>query len=421
MAVPPGPLLPRNARATIDRAFEAGRVVLIAGPRQSGKTTLALEIVGQRGGELATLDDEAALRAALEDPVTFIDRDRLLAIDEFQRGGEPLLRAIKRSVDRDPRKGRFLLTGSSRFLSIPTISESLAGRAILVDLWPLSQGELRRSRDAFAERLFGSDARLRRLDVERIPRKGYLDLACRGGFPEVHAASDSVRRTWFASYVRTITQRDAVEISRLRRAGDLPRVLRALAARTAQVLNVSDLARDLELPRTTLDDYALVLENIYAWHRLPAWARNLTQRAARHPKAFISDAGLAAHLRGATPTSLAAPGEPAGGPLIETFVAGELLRQRTWSSVDYDLYHFRDARGAEVDFILESADGRVAGVEVKASATFDHRSLKTLALLRDRLGDRFANGVVLYLGTEVLPFGDRLTALPLSALWAPGE
>lgn len=419
--VDPGPLLPRNARATIDRAFEAGRVVLIAGPRQSGKTTLALEIVRQRGGEFATLDDEAALRAAVEDPVTFIDRDRLLAIDEFQRAGEPLLRAIKRSVDRDPRKGRFLLTGSSRFLSIPTISESLAGRAILVDLWPLSQGELRRTRDAFAEGLFGSDARLRRLDVQRIPRKGYLDLACRGGFPEVHGASDSVRRTWFTSYVRTITQRDAVEISRLRRAGDLPRVLRALAARTAQLLNISDVARDLGLPRTTLDDYAIVLENIYAWYRLPAWARNLTQRAVRHPKAFISDAGLAAHLRGATPASLAAPGEAAGGPVIETFVAGELIRQHTWSSIDHDLYHFRDARGTEVDFTLESADGRVAGVEVKASATFDDRSLKPLALLRDRLGDRFANGVVLYLGNEILPFGDRLTALPLSALWAPAD
>lgn len=413
------PMLPRNAAAAIARAFEAGRVVLIAGPRQSGKTTLALEIVRQRGGEFATLDDEATLRAALDDPVAFVERERLLAIDEFQRAGEPLLRAVKRNVDRDPRKGRFLLTGSSRFLSIPTLSESLAGRAILVDLWPLSQGELRRCRDALGERLFGSDTRLRQLGVQRLSRTEYLDAACRGGFPEIHSASDYVRRTWFASYLRTIVQRDAVEISRIRRAGDLPRVLRALAARTAQVLNISDVARDLELPRTTLEDYAFLLENIYAWYRVPAWARNLTQRAVRHPKAFISDVGLAAHLRGATSASLAVPGEPAVGPLVETFVAGELLRQRTWSSIDYDLYHFRDARGAEVDFILESADGRVVGVEVKASATFDHRSLKTLALLRDRLGDRFANGVVLYLGTEVLPFGDRLTALPLSALWAP--
>jgi predicted AAA+ superfamily ATPase len=411
-------MLPRNAATAIAHALQAGRVVLVAGPRQSGKTTLARQIVRQRRGELVTLDDDATLRAALEDPVAFVERGRLLAIDEFQRAGEPLLRAIKLSVDRDPRKGRFLLTGSSRFLTVPKLSESLAGRVILVDLWPLSQGEMRRRRDALGQMLFEGTSALRRLDVQRLPRAAFLDAICRGGFPEVYSARDSVRRTWFSSYLRTIAQRDAVEVARIRRAGDLPRVLRALAARTAQQLNVSDVARDLDLPRTTLDDYTLLLENIYAWYRIPAWSRNLVQRAVRHPKAFLSDAGLAAHLCGATPASLSMPGEAALGPLLETFVAGELVRQRTWSEIDYDLYHFRDAKGAEVDLILESADGRVAGVEVKASSTFDDRSLRTLALVRDKLGSRFANGVVLYLGNEVLPVGDRLTALPVSALWA---
>jgi uncharacterized protein len=411
-------ILPRHAATAVDLAFRAGRVVLIAGPRQSGKTTLAREVMRARHGELLSLDHEATLRAALEDPVAFVERDHLVGIDEFQRGGEPLLRAIKASVDRDPRKGRFLLTGSSRFLTVPRLSESLAGRVILVDLWPLSQGEMRRRRDALGERLFGQTSLLRRARVERLSRAQYLDAMCAGGFPEVHSVRDAERRAWFASYLHTTVQRDAVEVSRIRRAGDLPRVLRALAARTAQELNLSDVARDLDLPRTTLDDYALLLENVYAWYRIPAWSRNLTQRAIRHPKAYLSDVGLAAHLCGATPASLSVPGEASLGPLLETLVAGELLRQRTWSEIDYDLYHFRDAKGAEVDLILESADGRVAGVEVKASSTFDDRSLRTLAMVRDKLGSRFANGVVLYLGTEVLPVGDRLTALPVSALWA---
>lgn len=392
--------------------------MLIAGPRQSGKTTLARQICRALGGEMISLDDDAALRAVLADPAAFVERDRMLAIDEFQRAGEPLLRAIKASVDRDPRKGRFLLTGSTRFLTVPHLSESLAGRVILVDLWPLTQGEIRRRRDAWAERAFGDTTVLRRVEKEHLTRAQYIDAVCRGGYPEVHAAREALRRTWFASYLRTLSQRDAVEVSRIRRAGDLPRVLRVLAARTAQELNVSDVARDLGLPRTTVEDYLLVLENLYTWFRLPAWSRNLTTRAVRHPKAYLADSGFAASLVGATPESIAVPGDRALGPLVETFAVGEVVRQRTWSAVEYDAFHFRDPKGTEVDLVLEGADGRVVGVEIKASSTFDDRSLRSLALLRDRLGERFANGVVLYLGADVLPAGDRLTALPLSTLWS---
>ncbi len=418
MSVPASsPLLRRNAVASIRLAFEAGRVVLIAGPRQAGKSTLAREVCRAKDGEFVSLDDEATLRVATADPAAFVERDGLLAIDEFQRAGEPLLRAIKMSVDRDPRKGRFLLTGSTRFLAVPTLAESLAGRVILVDLWPLTQGELRGRREDFARALFGETAALRRTRAEKLSRAACIDAICRGGFPEVRGAREAVRRTWFASYLRTLVQRDAVEISRIRRLGDLPRVLKVFAARTAQELNLSEIARELELPRTTLEDYALLLENLYTWFRLPAWSRNLTTRAVRHPKAHVADSALAANLLGASPASLAVPGSPALGPLLETFVAGEVVRQRTWTDADHELFHFRDAKGAEVDLILESADGRVAGVEVKASSTFDDRAFRSLAMLRDRLGDRFTNGVVLYLGDNVLPAGDRLTAMPLSALW----
>ena len=421
-AAPP-PILPRHAAAAVERAFAAGRIVLISGPRQSGKTTLAQAVCRERDGDFVTLDEDPALRSVLADPAAFLDRDRLLAIDEFQKAGEPLLRALKLAVDRDRRKGRYLLTGSTRFLTVPRVSESLAGRVVIVDLWPFTQGEIRGRRDDFAADLFGETTHLRRKRPERLERPAALQVVCRGGFPEVHAEDEPVRRAWFASYVRTLTQRDALEISRISRAGALPRVLRALGARTAQELNVSATARDLGLPRTTVEDYGLLLENLHLWFRLPAWSRNLTSRAVRHPKAYVADPGLAAWLIGASPASIAPPGDPVLGALLETFVAGEILRQRTWSTVGHEAFHFRDAKGAEVDLVLEAPDGRIAAMEVKASSTIDDRDLRTMERMRDRLGGRFAHGALVYLGGETLSLGERLTAVPLPALWGgrPGR
>lgn len=391
---------------------------MVSGPRQSGKTTLAREVCAARGGTFVTLDDPTALQAARTDPVGFLARKRPLTIDEVQRGGDRLLRAIKADVDRRDDRGAFLLTGSTRFLSVPTLSESLAGRIDLFDLWPLSQGELRGYRDAFVERLFAGPRRLRALHPEDLDRSGVFGLACRGGFPEAVRQPRVGRRRWFAAYVRTVSQRDAAEFSRIRRLEDLPRLLKLLAARTAQEVNVDDMARELGIPRTTLKGYLVALETIYAWFRLPAWSRNLSAKVARHPKGHVADSGLAAHLLGVAPEALASPDAIAAGPLLETFVVGELVRQRTWSNLPHELHHFRDRGGSEVDVVVECDDGRIGAVEVKAAASVDERDFRGIDLLHDRLGKAFAHGVVLYSGSDVHSFGDHRTAMPISALWA---
>jgi predicted AAA+ superfamily ATPase len=409
---------PRNVRPVLEAALAESRVVALTGARQTGKTTLARRVAAERKGRYLSLDD-AALRDAVErDPTAALEGPYPVVVDEFQFGGDRLLRAVKRAVDADETPGRFLLTGSSHFLSLPRLSESLAGRVALVDLYPLSQGEIRSRREGFAERLFGPTDALRRSRPEELRPLESFEAVCRGGYPEPLRLSVARRRAWFSDYLRTIVVRDVRALTGSRRAGDLPRLLRLLAARTANEVNLAEVSRDVGMPRSSLDDYVALVEMVGLWIRLPAWSRNLTSKVVRHPKGHLVDSGLASSLLGVDPRSLTNVTSAARGPLLETFVATELLKQRSWSSVPFDLHHFRDRSLFEVDLVLETADGRVAAVEVKASSTVEARDFRGLDGFASRLGDSFANGVLLYLGADVVPMGHRRTALPLSALWA---
>lgn len=407
-------LIPRRAQAIVRRALLESRVVLVNGPRQSGKTTLVRAEAAN--AEYRTLDDAETLSAALRDPAGFIDVSSLLVIDEFQRAGDPLLLAVKASVDRDPRPGRFLLTGSTRFLTVPNISESLAGRVQIVDLWPLSQGEVRRQPEAFIDRLLDEPESLRRADPA-FDRADLFRSICVGGFPAIVTAGDRERQRWHRDYVRTVVQRDIRDLTAIRRSDELPRLLRFLAVRTAQEMNTSRISQDLGLRWNTVSEYLALLESAYLSFRVPAWSRNLTTKAIRHPKVHIVDTGLAANLLRVDMGALL-KGHAATGQLVETFVTSELARQLAYSDVSAELGHFRDRGGAEVALVIEAWDGRVAGIEAKSGASVRADDFRSLELVRDRVGPDFVQGVVLYAGRNALPFGDRLLALPISALWA---
>ena len=413
--------LDRSIGPILREAMRESRVVFLSGARQAGKTTLVRQIAAEGGADYQTLDDRAARELALDDPAEFVARDRPLIIDEVQRGGDDLLLAIKARVDRDNRPGQFLLTGSTRFLTVPRLSESLAGRVDLVDLWPFSQGEIARRRDGFVDRIFGTTTALRRRRPPPVSRAAAFERVCRGGFPEAVRRQPRQRGRWLDGYMRTLTGRDVAEIANIQRVGDLPALLRLLASRTATELNVSRLARDAALPRTTLSGYLPLLESVYLMFRLPAWSRNLTSKRVKQAKLHFTDSGLAAHLVGASPAALARPQAAMAGALLESFVASEIARQRTWADIDVELHHFRDRTGAEVDLVLESRDGRVAAVEVKAGRSVGRNDLRSLKFLRDRLGDDFTNGVVLGCFDDVQPLGDRLSAVPLSSLWSRGS
>jgi predicted AAA+ superfamily ATPase len=416
----PDPLIPRRAVSLALRRLRGARAIVVNGPRQAGKTALLAVLQAQSGGTYLTLDQPTNLRLARTDPTGMLSGfDEPLFIDEVQRGGNPLVLAIKLALDSSPRKGRFVLAGSTRFLTEPRLSESLAGRVRFIDLWPLSQGEIDGADDGFIDVLFRQPRRLLRPLPPVLTRREVFERVCRGGFPEaVLAASAADRRDFFSDYVRTITTKDVREIADLAHMASLRDIVRLLAARTAQEVNIADLGRELGLPAPTLRRYLPLLETIYLHHVVPAWSRNLTAKVVHRPKLHIIDSGLAAHLVGVDAAALARPTATQAGPLLESFVAGELARQLTWSDTEAGLYHWRDRGGIEVDLVIEAADGAVAGIEVKAAVDVDESDFHGLRTLRDRLGDQFRCGVVVHCGDQPRPFGPKLYAVPISSIWS---
>lgn len=411
------PYEPRFLAPRVDEALHDTRVVGIVGPRQAGKSTLVRHIVDER--ERATyvsLDDRDSRIAAEADPEGFIaDRPGLLAVDEVQRVPELLL-AIKARVDRDQRPGRFLITGSSQISANRDVSETLAGRIERLTLWPFSQGERAGNDACFLDRLFAG-ALGTVFDGGGISKRDYLERALAGGYPEAMSRTAHRRDTWFTSYVQTVVEREAPGITASPRTAELPRLLRLAAARHAGLLSVQPLADDAQLPRTSVNRYLDVLEAVFLVARLPAWTPNLSKRESSAPKIVVTDPGLAASLTHLRVDDLAVPevARGADGPVIEGFVATELMRLRESTVVPVEISHYRDRR-TEVDLILES-QGRIAAIEVKAGASVDPRAVRTLAALRDSLGPRFVQGIVMHTGPTGQVLGDRLLSMPVATLW----
>ncbi len=409
---------PRALEQAVLNALSAFRVVVVTGPRQAGKTTLVRRVMGETG-TLTRLDEEASLQASINDPAAMAGYGPVpRAFDEIQRAGDPLIRAIKAAVDLDNSPGQFLLNGSADFLTVPTISESLAGRAAFLELWPFTQGEIHGTSDDFLDTAFSDPEALLNSPPTKLTAVDYLERVCVGGYPEVLTAPASARALWFRNYVRSVTQRDITELTGARQAQQLPKVLSLLAARTANELVVAHIHDESGLgSRVTTDDYISHLQMTYLVQLLPAWSRNPGKKVTRHPKIHLADTGLAAHLLGKNPTALARPTDPSRGALMESFVFGELHRQTTWSSQEIQLHHLRDRDGAEIDLIAEANDGRVVAIEVKTSASVNRGDAKWLTWLRDRLGTDFACGVVLHTGPRAFRLEDRILAVPISRLW----
>lgn len=417
----------RAAISALRTALADTPVVLLHGARQTGKTTLVKSLAAERPERTyITLDDAVALAAAEHDPDGFIAGLRgAVVIDEVQRAPS-LFRAIKAAVDRDRTPGRFLLTGSANVLLLPNLSESLAGRIEIITLWPLSQGEIADAPGRFVDDVFSDTfaPAMARPTTKNPPANGatplhdLFDRILAGGFPEPVARPAADRRSaGFRSYLTTILERDVRDLANITDLSELPRLLALIASRAGGLLNYNDLSRSLSMPATTLKRYFALLETTFLVQTIPAWTTNLGLRLTKSPKIYLIDTGLACELLGADRERLAA-GSTLRGAMLENFVLMELTKQASWSASRPRIMHYRTVAGREVDLVLETPAGKIVGIEIKATASPSGGDLAGLASLAEAAGDRFIRGIVLYPGTQVVPFGQKMMAVPISWLWS---
>ncbi len=401
----------------LQQALKDTPVTMLIGPRQSGKSTLAQELVSQLDdARYLTLDRGITLSAARDDPAGFVaGQGRTLVIDEVQRVPDLLLE-IKASVDRDRRPGRFVLTGSADVLTLPRVSETLAGRMEVLRLWPLSQGEIEGRRETFLDTLLAGEPAALAGAVDPIGKEDVLARIAAGGFPEAVARAGARRRRWFDSYLETMLQREVRDLANVAGLTDLPRLMLLLAARATGLLNYAGIARDLGMPQTTLKRYVALLETAFLVLTIPAWFRNIGKRLVKSPKLILADSGLLAHLLGGGEAF-----ERSFGAALENFVLMEIVKQAGVSDGRPTVYHYRTSEGVEVDAVIEPRGGPVCAVEVKAAATLTARDSRGLRSLAATLGDEFCAGVILHTGGEAVRLAPKIWALPLPVLWHGGR
>lgn len=405
-------MYPRFAKDRIEDALSDTRVVLISGPRQSGKTTLAMDVAGDQTPFL-TLDDANVFRSAVDDPVGFVRGLDRAVIDEVQRVPDLLL-AIKNLVDDDKTPGRFLLTGSANLMTIPKIADSLAGRMEVVRLLPLSQAEIGGARSNFIDRAFAGE---KPAADQMTIGKDLVETVLSGGYPEALGRKRwSRKQDWYHEYLDALVQRDVRDVAQIAQLSVMPKLLTVLAEHSGQLVNYSGIGAALDLNHVTTQKYVGVFESLYLVHTLRPWFTNRLKRLTKSPKLHFLDAGLLAAMRDVSPDVIKKDRTPFG-PILETFVFSELRKIATWSAQRCSFAHFRDKDKNEVDIVLENRRGDVVGIEVKSSATASSADFAGMRKLAEACGKKFRQGILLYDHDRVVPFGENMFAAPLSSLW----
>ena len=407
-------LHPRFAARRLIEALQDSPVVLVHGPRQCGKSTLARTVGTPLGYNYISFDDATFLKAARSDPAGFLaDLGEKTILDEVQRVPDLFL-ALKMEVDRDRRHGRYLLTGSANVLLVPKLADSLAGRMAILRLHPLSQCELAGSDSHFLDRLFNAS-----FPARSLPRLGpeMAERIVSGGFPAALARPESRRRSaWYRDFVETIIQRDVRDLARIGSMEAMPRLLEFAAGQTSRLLNISDLSAPFQMGRATIRDYMTLLEGVFLLDELQPWHSNRLSRLIKAPKLHLGDSGLACSMLRLDAEKLWKD-RPLLGQLLETFIYQELHRQADWGDSPTRFFHFRDRDGAEVDVVAERGPLELTGLEIKAAATVTPADFKGLRKLREAAGARFKAGVVLYDGEACAGFGEGMYAVPIRMLW----
>lgn len=390
------------------------RVLLLSGPRQSGKTTLTRELESGQA-EYRTLDDGTLREAAENDPQGFIKRrTQTLIIDEVQRIPS-LLPAIKMAVDKDTRSGQYLLTGSANIQSLPTVRESLAGRIAKIRLRPLAQGEISKNAPRFIESAFKQSFSRRQTHFDR---DAILEIAFRGGFPEPMVLQDRGRRRWHTDYIDAILERDLKEIARIHRKNAMRELVKVLAAWSGKFVDLSAIGSGLSIKRPTIESYINALETLYLVERVYPWTKTDYARVGKQSKLFMVDSGLMATLLKWKMDQVRFDSDRSG-KLVETFAFNEIMAQVDAGDGRYELFHYRDREKREIDFLIEREDNALLGIEIKAGSAIGKNDFKHMTWFHNNLAkNQTFIGVILYTGEFPASFGNNLWAVPFGLLWS---
>ena len=407
------PLYRRLQAPLIQESLLHRRVTLLAGARQTGKTTEA-KALASPSTDYRTLDNLSQLKAAQTDPHDFVQHtSKMMIIDEVQRVPELLL-AIKLLVDENRTPGQFLLTGSTNLQSLPSVQESLAGRIQKIRLRCLIESEIRGTENHFLEKAFSQDLKS---SFDPFPKSKVLALCFRGGFPEAIFLSEKQRVLWHQDYMDALLERDLKGITKIQRHHTMKELVKILAAWSSKFRDISTIGAHLSVSRPTLESYINALEALYIFERLPAYTSTDYDRVGKHSKLFITDTGLMSSLLKWTMETVRLDSDRCG-KIIETFVFNELSALIDAHSGLYTLSHYRDREQREIDFIIEKEGTSLLGIEVKSSSTVGKNDFKSLQWFKEFIAKKqpFV-GIVLYTGDMTLSFGPDLWAVPISALW----
>ncbi len=407
-------LYPRYIEPVLKAALADTPVVCLLGPRQVGKTTLVQQLKPKMA--YVSFDDQSLITAAKNDPVGFVHGlPAPVILDEVQRVPE-LMSAIKSVVDHQRTPGRFLLTGSANLLLLPKVQESLAGRMEVIQLNPLSEMEKQRGKSTLLEALLAGDIKTK-ISAKHSIVQGIPEAICSGGYPEPNTRTAVRARQWYKQYLNAIIQRDVKDIAAIRDENELSRLVELLAYRTANLLNITSLANDLGVDRSTVEKYLTILERLFLVRRLPAWHRNNAKRLIKTPKVHLIDSGLAAMLNRLTIKDWETQSTEFGA-LLESFVVQQLMCQAGWVDSDLTFSHYRDKDKVEVDLVIERGR-QVWAVEVKRAASLQESDGAGLARIAAQAGKYFQGGILLYSGENCLPLKvDKCFAVPMSRLWS---
>jgi hypothetical protein len=401
----------------IIEALKDTQVILINGARQTGKSTLCRQLVGEGSfdGQIMTMDDPTILTAAQTDPLGFLqDLSPHAIIDEVQRAPELFL-SIKKLIDENRKGRRIILTGSADVMTLPQVADSLAGRIEIHHLWPLSQTEIQGRRSKFLNTLIAPDGRFQ---SHKHNWRNMIETIRAGGYPEaLQRETEGRKAKWFESYIGAVLQKDIRNLANIEGLTQIPNILQLLGTRVGSTVNLSDIGRLSGVKNTTLQRYMALLEHVFLILKIPAWTPNIEGQFVKSSKIFLNDTGLLCHLRGESVDSLMEDKTTAGA-FLENFIVTEIIKQLSWSGLFLKPYHFSVHSGAEVDLILEDRKKQLYGIEIKSTASVGQNDFKGLKRLAEVAGKKFQRGVVLYGGEHMVGgFGENLQAVPLSAVW----